>query len=372
VTRHTIPLGRIMGIPIGLDYSWFLIAVLLTWAFAVSYYPAEFSDWSIALYWVMGAATAIMLFVSVLIHELGHSVIAMGYKIPIRNITFFIFGGVAQIAAEPPSPSAEFWIAIAGPLTSLALAAFFYLLQPLVLQSSALFGLVKYLAYINFVLALFNLIPGFPLDGGRVFRAFVWGLTRNMRRATLIAANVGRFIAFLFIFYGVWQMFTGNFGGGLWIAFIGWFLESAALGQVQQQMVQGLLAGHKVSDAMSRTFTEILSDVSLQQLVDEHILAAGRRVFVVKRNEEVLGLLTLHRVKEVPRTQWSTTRVEQVMIPALQMKRIQPDAELWECFSTMNREGVNQLPVMVNGQIYGLLTREDIINYLHTLQELGG
>jgi Zn-dependent protease len=369
--RKTISLGRIIGIPIGVDYSWFLVFALLTWSFATSYYPQEFPDWLGITYWTVGAATAIMLFVSVLIHELGHSVIAMKYKIAIRSITLFLFGGVAQIASEPPSASAEFWIAIAGPVTSLVLAAIFYALEPAAAIYSPLLGLVKYLAYINLALAFFNLIPGFPLDGGRVFRAAVWGVTGNLRKATLIAASVGRFIAFLFIAVGVWQIFTGNAGDGLWIAFIGWYLEKAASAQVQQQEIQGVLAGHKVSDAMSRSFTEIPFNVSLQQLVDHHILAEGRRVFVVKHYEEVVGLLTLHRVRQVPREQWPMTNVEHVMIPASQMKTARPDDELQECFSSMNRDGVNQLPVMVNGQIFGLLTREDIISFIHTIREFG-
>jgi Zn-dependent protease/CBS domain-containing protein len=369
--HRTIPLGRIMGIPIGLDYSWFLIFILLTWSFAASYYPSEFGDWSVATYWVTGALTAIMLFVSVLIHELGHSVIAMRYKIAIRRITLFLFGGVAEIAAEPPRASAEFWIAIAGPITSFALAGLFYLSMPLTTSFSPLLGLVKYLAYINLVLALFNVIPGFPLDGGRVFRAIVWAITHSLRKATLIAANVGRSIAFLFILVGFWQIFTGNFGSGLWIAFIGWFLESAASAQVQQQMIQSLLANHRVSDAMSRNFAAIPSDISLQHLVDDHILSTGRRVFVVMRNEEVVGLLTIHRLREIPREQWSTTRVDQAMIPSAQMRQASPDMGLWECFSTMTREGVNQLPVMApDGKLVGMLSREDVISFLHTLQEI--
>ncbi len=197
MTRHNIPLGRILGIPIGLDYSWFVIFALLTWMLAGSYYPAEFKDWPPMLYWFMGAVTAIMLFVSVLLHELGHSVVALRYKVPVRSITLLLFGGVAQIGAEPPGAFAEFLIAVAGPLVSLVLAIFFYVVEPLVAGIEPLLGLAKYLAYINLALVLFNLIPGYPLDGGRVFRAIVWATTKNMRRATLIAANVGRFFAFL-------------------------------------------------------------------------------------------------------------------------------------------------------------------------------
>jgi Zn-dependent protease len=372
MSHRTVSLGRIMGIPIGLDYSWFLIFILLTWSFAVGYFPAEFPHWPVAVYWVTGAATAILLFVSVLLHELGHSAVALRYKIPINSITLFLFGGVAAIATEPPSASAEFWIAIAGPVTSFCLAGLLYLLTPAAALFEPAFGVIKYLAFINLMLVAFNLIPGFPLDGGRVFRAIVWGITRNMRRATVIAANVGRFFAFLFIVVGVWQLFSGNIGDGLWIAFIGWFLESAASAQIHQQVLQSLLSGHRVSDAMSRTFTEIDADIPLQRLVDEHILANARRAFVVRHGDQVAGFLTLHALRHVPREQWPTTLVGQVMIPAGQMKRTQPDAELWECFSSMNRDGVNQLPVMTDGQIHGILSREDVIGYLHTLRDFGG
>lgn len=370
MTRQNIPLGRVMGIPIGLDYSWFLVFALLTWSLASSYYPAEFKNWPPLLYWFMGAVTAILLFVSVLLHELGHSVVALRYKIPVRSITLFIFGGVARLGAESPSAIAEFYIAIAGPLVSLVLAVFFYLVQPLVAGMEPLLGLAKYLAYINFALVLFNLIPGYPLDGGRVFRAIVWAVTKNMRRATLLAANVGRAFGFLFIFVGVWQVFSGNFGG-LWITFIGWFLDRAAAAQVQQVMFQGLLAGHTVSQAMSNHCAAIPEELTLQQLVDDHILGSGQRCFLVNRGEKSIGMMTLHRIKEVPRPDWATTRAGRVMLPLEQLKRTSPDAELWAALQQMDRDGVNQLPVTRNSHVIGMLSREDVITFLRTLQEIG-
>jgi Zn-dependent protease/CBS domain-containing protein len=372
MTRQNVALGRIMGIPIGLDYSWFLIFALLTWMLGGSYYPSEFKNWPPLLYWFMGAATAIMLFVSVLLHELGHSVVAIRYKIPVRRITLFLFGGVAEIGSEPPSAIAEFWIAIAGPIVSLVLAVLFTVLQPAAGGLEPLWGLAKYLAYINFALVLFNLIPGYPLDGGRVFRAIVWAVTKNMRRATILSANVGRFFGFLFIFIGVWQVFTGNLGGGLWIAFIGWFLDNAASGQIQQVMFQGLLAGHTVSQAMSSHCLAIPAELTLQQLVDEHILSGGRRCFLVNRGSDTVGLMTLHRIRAVPRGEWQTTSAAQAMLPLDKLMRISPDRELWAALQQMDRDGVNQLPVMTGSQVVGMLSREDVITFLRTLQELGG
>jgi Zn-dependent protease len=371
MTRHIIPLGKILGIQIGLDYSWFVIFALLTWMLADSYYPNEFKHWSPLLYWFMGAVTAIMLFVSVLLHELGHSVVALQYKIPVRSITLFLFGGVAQIGAEPPSAIAEFFIAIAGPLVSLALAIVFYAGQPLIADMEPLLGLAKYLAYINMALVLFNLIPGYPLDGGRVFRAIVWAITGNMGRSTLIAANVGRFFAFLLIFAGVWQIFSGNLGGGLWVAFIGWFLDKAASVQIQQVMFRGLLTGHLVSQAMSTNSAVIPEDLTLQQLVDDRILGGGQRTFLVNRGDETVGLITLHRIKEVPRPEWATTCAAQAMLPLEKLKCTGPDIELWSALREMDRNGVNQMPVIRDQHVIGMLSREDAITFLRTFQEFG-
>ena len=369
--RSGIPLGKVFGIPIGVDYSWFLIFALLTWSLADDYFPHEFRGWPPMLYWVMGAVTAIMLFVSVLLHELGHSVVALRFKVPVRSITLFIFGGVAQIGTEPPSSVAEFLIAIAGPIVSLFLAAFFYFTRPLVAGIEPLWGLAKYLASINLALALFNLIPGFPLDGGRVFRALVWAITRNFRRATVIAANVGRFFGFLFILLGVMRMFGGDFGGGLWTAFIGWFLENTASMQILQVTFQSLLRGHTVAQAMSETPPAVPADSTLQQLVDEHILGAGRRSFVVSQGDQVLGLMTVHRVKEVPRNEWGRTTAAQAMLPMEKLRHTTPETGLWSALQQMDRAGVNQLPVTQNSHVVGMLTREDVISFLQTLQEFG-
>jgi Zn-dependent protease len=338
---------------------------------AGSYCPGGVKGGSPAQYWGMGVVTALLLFVSVLLHELGHSLVARRYRVGVRSITLFIFGGVSDIKTEPPSAMAEFWIALAGPVTSFAVAGFFGLLQPVVGTVAPLAAVARYLAFINGMLGVFNLVPGFPLDGGRVFRAILRGVTHDLRRATVIAGNVGRLIAFLFIALGVWRMLGGDVVNGLWIAFIGWFLESAAVAQVQQQAIRGSLAGHPVSEAMSRDYTEIPAAVTLQQLVDEHVLGRGQRSFIVKAGDEVAGLLTLHRVKETPPAVWATTTARQAMIPIAQAKRVRPGAELWATLEAMDRDGVNQLPVMDDGRMVGMLTREGIISYLRTRQELG-
>lgn len=370
MNRQTIPLGRILGIPVGLDPSWFLIFVLLTWTLATGFYPLEFKDWPVAQYWGMGAVTAILLFVSVLLHELAHSVVALRYKIPVRSITLHIFGGVSQIEAEPRTAGAEFWIAIAGPATSFILALLFGVLAPALAFLSALSALFRYLSLINLALGVFNLIPGLPLDGGGVFRSIVWGVTHDARRATLIAGNLGRLIAYLLIIWGVWQALNGSLLNGLWIAFIGWFLESAAVAQVQQQRLQDVLAGHTVRQAMHRNYTIVSPDTTLETVVNDHILGGARRSLIVEDNKQVVGLLTVHHVKEIPRADWPTVTVGQAMIQVEQMKRVQPDAELWSALQEMDRDGVSQLPVMTDGQIEGMLGRDDIIGFLRTLADV--
>src|SRR6201988_1489570 len=314
--RHAIPIGRIFDISIDLDYSWFLVFGLLTWVLAVSYYPSEFKHWSIAEYWLMGAFTAVLLFVSVLLHELGHSVVAKQYGIPVPRITLFVFGGVSEIATEPPTPRVEFWIAAAGPIVSFALALIFWELQPFLVHAGPLLALAKYLAILNFVLGVFNLVPGLPLDGGRVLRATLWAMTRNSPRPSAIATVAGRFFGFFLIFMGVWQVLVGNMFNAVWIAVIGWFLESAAASQDQLRVVKDLVGGHKVSEVMSRAIPRIPGDMTLQELVDKEVLAQGHRSFIVSDDGRAsAGLVTLSTIKEVPRSSWPKIAASQVMIP---------------------------------------------------------
>jgi len=367
--QQGVPLGKVFGIPIRLDYSWFLILALLAWLLGGSYFPAEFEGWPPALYWVMGVVTAVAFFASLLLHELGHSVVALRYKVPVRNITLFVFGGVAEIAGEPPSAKAEFRIAISGPVVSLALALLCYALQPLLEALPPLLGMARYLGYMNLAVALFNLIPGYPLDGGRVLRAALWAYTRNLRRATLLAANAGRGFGLGFMLLGVWEILGGNLGG-LWLAFIGWFLHSAASAQLAQSALQGLLAGHTVSQAMGARCPAVAEDLTLQRLVDEHVLERGERCFLVNRGERTIGLVTVHQVKRVPRAEWATATVGRVMLPLEQLHCVGPETALVASLQLMDRDGVNQLPVVANGRVLGMLSRDDVISFLRTLQEL--
>ena len=366
----TLRLARVMGIPIGLDPSWFLIFALFTWVLAANYFPLEFKNWTTLQYWVVAGLTSILFFFSVLVHEIGHSVMALRYKLPVKSITLYIFGGISEISAEPKNAMAEFVIAFAGPFTSLLLAGIFYLLSMALTASPPLMVMMKYLAYINAILAAFNLIPGFPLDGGRVFRSIVWGITRNLRRATEIAALLGHAIAFFFILLGVWELFQGNWIDGLWIAFIGWFLETAVVGQVQQQRRYDLLEGRTVEQIMSKSCIMTSANMTVQELVDEYVLKNGIRCMVVMGTGQPVGLLTLHDIRQVPKEHWQNTMASQVMTPMDKVKIIGPKVGLAQALDEMGKDGVNQMPVMKDGQIEGMLSRQDIIDYLKLLKNL--
>jgi len=369
MSRHGIPIGRIFGISIDLDFSWFLIVGLLTWMLAVSYFPAEYHDWSAGEYWLIGFLTALLLFASVLIHELAHSLVAQHYGIEVPRITLFLFGGVSQIATEPPGPAEEFWIALVGPVTSLALAAICWEIEPF-FSAGPILALARYMAWLNLILALFNLVPGFPLDGGRVFRAIMWRFTHDYHRATVAAGVAGRFFGFALIFWGVWQALMGNIGGGIWIAVIGWFLESAAGSQMQMETVRTALGGHRVLDAMQRNFVQVPGEVTLQELIDRGLTPTGSRFAIVTAGNAAVGLVTLAGIREVSRSEWSTTSAAQIMVPFQKLTTTQPNAVLWSALEKMGRDGVNQIPVLDAGGVVGVLSREDILHYLSGLRAL--
>lgn len=370
--RSTIRLGRLLGIPVGLDVSWFIIFVLITLSLA-SYFRGLHPNWSPALHWTVGLATSLLFFVSVVLHELGHSVIALRYRIPVLSITLFVFGGVARIARDPARPSQEFWIAIAGPVTSYLLGGIFYLGFLLATPvSEPLGGLCQYLAGINAILATFNLIPGFPLDGGRIARAVIWGATRDYGRATRIATRMGQVVAYGFIVYGVGVvLLQANFFGGLWLAFIGWFLLNAAQESYQQVAIREVLRGIRARDVMAVDCPTISPYQGLGEFVEEMVLPTGRRCFLVADGNRLLGLITLHELRAVPRERWPATTVAEAMTPASQLKWAGPDDDILEIMQRMETENVNQMPVVENAHLIGILTREHLLRVLRTRLELG-
>src|SRR5438067_6681149 len=294
-------IGKIAGIDIDIHVSWIIILVLLTVSLATGWFPQLYPGWSSAIYWVVGLISALLLFVSVLLHELAHSVVARARGLPVKNITLFIFGGVSNIEKEPGSPGIEFQVAVVGPLTSLLIGALALALLYLLGQNtSALAAILWYLGFANILLGIFNLIPGFPLDGARVLRSIVWKINGNLRRATRIVTVVGQIIAFLFILAGIWLFFVGYVIDGLWLGFIGWFLLSSAQSANSEVMLQSVFRGVTVGEVMNTAPTTVPANISLQKLVYEHFLPSGLRSALVIQGDRLAGLITLSDIRHVP------------------------------------------------------------------------
>jgi Zn-dependent protease len=355
-------LGKILGIPIGINYTWFIVFALVTLSLATGYFPSRYDGWSLPGYLGVGLLTSILFFVSVLLHELAHSFVALAWGIPVRGISLFIFGGVANIGREPDRPLAEFVIAIVGPAASLLLALVFGLVglggQWLGIMPLAALGL--YLANINLSLALFNMIPGFPLDGGRVFRSVVWALTGDMNRATRWAATAGRVIAVAMIIGGGIMFLRGNVSSGIWLAFIGWFLDSAASQSAQQAGIREALEGYTAGDLTSAC-QSIDSNMPLDWVVRDYVLPHGQNCFIVNDGYQTQGVATLEQIRRVPRQRWGWTPVRQIMTPLGNLKPVRAGEAAYSVLERMVSEGQNLLPVVDGNRFLGLVSEDSLL-----------
>jgi Zn-dependent protease/predicted transcriptional regulator len=373
--RSNIKLGTISGIEIGLHYSWFIIAALI--AFSLSeHFRRVNPSWGPGQIWIAALVTAALFFVTLLLHELAHSLVAQARGLKVRAITLFALGGVSQIQDDATDAKTEFWVAIAGPIASLIIGfgslgiALGLGWQRSTEPQTAVIGVLVWLGYINIALAVFNMIPGFPLDGGRVLRAIVWATTKNADRSTRIAARVGQFVAFLFILDGIWQFFSGAGFGGLWIAFIGWFLMDAAKASYAEVGITAALRGVRVSEVMSRDYAIVSPSMSLQEFVDSHLLRAGQRCFAVEDQGHFVGLITPRNVGSIPRDRWDRTAVREAMRPLQELHVITPDTPVLDALKLLTSKDVNQLPVVANGTLQGVLSRSQLVQLLQVRSEL--
>ena len=368
----SLRIGKIFGIDIYIHISWVIIIVLLTWSLAVGWFPVLYHGFSAITYWILGFIAAVLLFVSVLLHELAHSVVARARGLPVKNITLFIFGGVSNIEKEPGSPGIEFQIAVVGPITSLLIGALALALLYLLGQgTSALGAILFYLGFANILLGIFNLIPGFPLDGGRVLRSIVWKINGNLRRATRVVTIVGQVIAYLFILFGIWLFFAGYFINGLWLGFIGWFLLSSAQAANSEVMLQSVFRGVTVGEVMNTAPTTVPANISLKKLVDEYFLPLGLRSALVVQGDQLAGLITLGDIRHIPREEWGETPVGFAMIPRERLHIVSPQQSLNDVLPLMAGRDVNQLPVLQDQRLVGVLSRDAIVRYLETRRSLG-
>ncbi len=351
------------GIPIGLHYSWFVVFLGVTWILAESTFPDRHEDWPQAKAWGAAIVTSVLFFSSVVAHELGHSLVAMRNGIRVKSITLFVFGGVAQISREAPTPLIEGLIAIAGPLVSAALGGAFLGLHLLVEDSSAFAGEVSlYLGQINLMLAVFNMLPGFPLDGGRVFRAIVWGVKGDYLASTRIAAGMGQAIGYLFVAGGVaMAVWTGEIANGLWFSFIGWFLASIAAQSRRQAVLREALKGVRVRDIMNGGAPMIPGSMDLRTLVDRYLSLTDRRCFLVGEGDRWVGLVTVTDLRRVPQQRWSQTRVADVMVPLARVATVEAGDDALRAVELMDEREVSQVPVVEAGVVVGMLPRERIV-----------
>ncbi len=369
--KGSFRLARIAGIDIGIHYSWILVFVLITWSLAAGYFPEVYPGWAMWTYWITAAVAALLLFVSVLLHELAHSLVAKSRGLPVKSITLFLLGGVSNLESEPEKPGVEFAVAIVGPLASVVLAGIFWAVDFFGLAPSGpVSATVEYLVAINVLLAAFNILPGFPLDGGRVLRSIIWGTTNDLKKATNIASVVGQVFGWLMIVGGVLMALTGNLLSGIWLAFIGWFLNGAAEASRRELEMRTMWLNVLVSSVMNERVETVDQTSSIENLVNEVYVKKGVRVAPVTEDGRLLGIITLSDIKRVPADEWRNTPVSSIMTrPPLQT--IKPDDNMSTAVRMMAEHGLNQLPVVVENRIVGMLCRADIIRYVQIHYELG-
>ena len=375
--RPSLRLGRLFGIDIGLHYSWLIIALLIFLSLA-GHFQVVHPEWSQASTWTLAGITALLFFASIVAHELSHAAVANARGIPVKSITLFALGGVANMEKEPADAKSEFWMAIVGPITSAVIGLFFLAAAwvaggwrpELGTPLAPLWAGFVWLGYINIALAVFNMIPGYPLDGGRVLRSIMWGITQDPVRATKMAAGVGQFIAIGFIVIGLFRFFSGAGFGGLWLAFIGWFLKDAAVASYVGVEASTALAQVRVRDVMSQDCLTIDGNMNLRVFAEDYLLRTGRRCFIVLENGRPVGLVTINELKQVERPRWPFTTVAQIAVPVERVRTVSPDTTLNQAMEFMAAGDLNQLPVISNGQLVGVISRSDVLQFLQTRAEL--
>lgn len=369
-----IKLFKLLGFEVRVDWSWIIIAILIAWSLSKGLFPSYYKNLSTQTYWWMGIIGAAGLFLSIIVHELSHSLVARKYGLPMKGITLFIFGGVAEMEEEPPSARAEFMMAIAGPLSSILIALVFYGIQAAGKQAGVaapVTGVVGYLAMINGILAGFNLLPAFPLDGGRVLRSILWGVKKNLRWATYISSRIGSGFGIFLILLGVIQVFRGNFIGGMWWFLIGMFLQRAATMSYQQLVTRKALEGEPVRRFVKTEAVTVPPSISLEHLVEDYVYKHHFKMFpVVEDTDRLLGCVTTKQVKEIPREEWGQKTVGEIAAQCSPENTIEPQADAMKALSLMNRTGNSRLMVVENKRLVGIITLKDLLELLSLKVEL--
>ncbi len=373
--EHAVKVFNLFGFNVRVDPSWILIGLLITWSLATGIFPQWYPEIdSPGTYWLMGAGGAVGLFFSIVWHEFCHSIVARWYGLPISGITLFIFGGVAEMNEEPQTPKSEFLMALAGPLSSLILGVFLLLVSQLAARfpdAEAAFGAVIYMGYINIALAVFNMIPGFPLDGGRLLRAALWGWKNNMRWATKLASRIGGGVGMMFIFLGVLSIVGGAVIGGIWYCLIGLFLRNAASNSYKQLLLRQALGGEQVARFMTENPVAVRSEISLDEFIDLYVYRYHHKLFpVVDDNDRLVGYITTRKLKEIPSTDWQQMTVGDIMLQLSSESTIRAEQDAMEALSRMNSSANSRLLVVDNDQLVGIITLKDLLDFFSLKVEL--
>jgi Zn-dependent protease len=371
IMENSVKFGKLFGVEIGVHWSWLLIFAIVTYTFATGIFETFYEDWSDAQKWAGGAAVSIIFFLSVLAHELSHAIVSNRLGLPVKSITLFVFGGVANLSRDPDDAKQEFLIAVVGPITSLVLGILFGVAwAALYTINSGIAGIALNLAIINVSLAVFNMLPGFPLDGGRVFRSLVWLRNKNRLKATKSASTAGEWIAYALMAGGMVQVIFGYYGG-LWMTFIGFFLKNAASGSYQQTVAESALSGVLVRDVMSHELDTVEPTVMLDELLRDHMLRRNSRCFAVIAAGDFAGIVTLSDVRAVEQAQWPEVSVYRAMTPATKLHTVSPDESIMTVMRLMSEHDVNQLPVVQGRELVGMLTRADVMRFIQLRQDVG-
>lgn len=369
----SIKLFKLFGFTVKVDMSWIIIALLVTWSLAAGLFPGQYKDLPVRTYWLMGILGALGLFASIIFHEFSHSLVARRYGLPMKGITLFIFGGVAEMDDEPPSAKAEFMMAIAGPASSIVLAIGFYIVSLVGkggLWPSPLNGVIQYLALINIILAAFNMVPAFPLDGGRVLRAALWSWKNNIKWATRMASQIGSGFGVFLIALGVVAVLTGNLIGGIWWFLIGMFVRGAAQMSYQQVIIRQALEGEPISRFMEPNPVTVPPSITIQELIDEYVYKHHFKMFPVLDNGKLSGCVTTRQVKEIPREEWSQRVVGDLMGQCSEENTITPDTDSMKALSIMRKSDASRLLVVDGDRLVGIVSLKDMLKFLSLKVEL--
>jgi Zn-dependent protease/predicted transcriptional regulator len=392
--RSGFKVGKLFGINIFIDWSWLLIFLLVTWNLAGAVFPNLHPDWNQGLNIALGVAASLLFFISILLHELAHSLVAKARGLPVHRITLFFFGGVSNIEREPPSPPTEFLIAVVGPITSLVLGAGFIWLggqnipemneavnSPMQVLAGLgpLATMLLWLGPINILIGLFNLLPAFPLDGGRILRSIMWSMMDNFRKATRWATAIGQGFGWLMILIGLAMVFGATLPvlgtgilNGIWFAFIGWFLINAASQSYQQVVIEDMLEGVPITRLMREPAPSVPPDISISSLVYDHVMQGEERAFPVMDGEHLLGMVYVESIRDINRSDWDTLTVKEVMVPQEEIEAVSPREDAMDAFQKLIKQEVRQIPVVQNGELVGMLRRKDFLRWLQVHSEMLG